>query len=443
MTDLQPLLDELRAKHNVAGATLGVLDNGAIHTFASGVLNLETRVEATPDSVFQIGSIGKVFTTTLIMQLVDEGRLTLDDPVIKHLKDFAVADRAYAQAITVRQLLNHTSGLDGDFFTADDPEGPSAASYVRKMALLPNLYPPGDGPMTYCNSGFVVAGRIVEVLTGMTWQHAVTEKIVKPLGLRNVVAFPQDGLRYRMAMGHIAPDPKDQKKVIVAPAAYLPLSMAPAGSVLAMSVESLLKFVDVHIADGTNGDDAPLLGAASAKRMREDRIPIPPYSRPGVTGWGLGWMLCPDYEMCGHDGGTLGQLTYLRAFPQKKKAFALFTNAPSLGLYDAIEAHLMETLVGEKLPDQPAAETWTPDVARYAGTYENVGARYTVSRDLVLDVTSKMGFPPTHATLRPYRPDTFTLAETGTALDGQKILFLGNETAATFIRQGTRMGRRR
>jgi CubicO group peptidase (beta-lactamase class C family) len=442
MTDLQPLLDELCVKNNAVGATLGVLEGGAISTWAYGKLNLDTLVDATPDSVFQIGSIGKIFTTTLIMQLVDEGRLSLDDPVMRHLTDFTIAERDYGRAITVRQLLNHTSGLDGDFFPADDPEGPSTASYVRKMHLLPSLYAPGDGPMTYCNSGFVTAGRIVELLTGTIWQRAVVERIVKPLGLKNVVAFPQDGLRHRMAMGHITPDPRDQKTLTTAPLPYLALSAAAAGSVLSMPVESVLKFASVHMADGAH-EGGRLLSAASARRMREDRIAIPPHSRLGVTGWGLGWMLCPAYEMCGHDGGTFGQFTYLRTFPDKKKAFALFTNAPSGKLYEQIEAHLMETLIGEKIPPEPAAEAWTPDVSRYAGTYDNVGVRYVVGSDLSFESTSKIGFPGLRATLKPYRPDTFTLEGTGTPADGQKILFLGDGDQATFVRQGTRMGRRR
>src|SRR5262249_4869528 len=150
---------------------------------------------------------------------------------VRHLRDFTIADSKCARAITVRHLLNHTSGLDGDFFPMDDPEGPSTASYLRKMWLLPNLFAPGEGPMTYCNSGFVTAGRIVELLTGMTWQRAVTERIIKPLGLTHVAAWPHDTLRYRCAMGHIA-DPKDMKKVMTAPATYLALSAAAAGSVL-------------------------------------------------------------------------------------------------------------------------------------------------------------------------------------------------------------------
>src|SRR5260221_7087361 len=93
---LQQLLDELREKHGVVGATLGVLKNDAIETAASGLLNIDTKVECTPQSVFQIGSIGKIFTTTLIMQLVDQGRLDLDEPVARHLRDFTLADRAIA-----------------------------------------------------------------------------------------------------------------------------------------------------------------------------------------------------------------------------------------------------------------------------------------------------------------------------------------------------------
>ncbi len=447
MSNLQSLLDDLRTEHNVTGATLGIYRDGRIETFASGLLNIDTRVEATPDSVFQIGSIGKIFTTTLVMQLVDEGRLTLDDPVAKHLRDFTIADRGYARAITVRQLLNHTSGLDGDFFVADDPEGPSSASYLRKMWLLPNLYPPGEGPMTYCNSGFVVAGRIVEVLSGMPWQRAVVQRITKPLGLTHVMAYPQDALRYRCAMGHVA-DPNDAKKLRTAPQAYLPLSSAAAGSVLSMSVESILKFAAVHMADGVYGGSAALLSAASAQRMREDRIAIPPFSRGGVSHWGLGWMLGEGggYRMAGHDGGTLGQFTYLRTFPELRTAFALFTNAPSGNLFDAIEAQLMPDLVGKPVPADPPAQAWTPVLSRYTGTYDNVGSRYIVEATggaLSLRIVSKNGFAPDmHASLKPYREDVFTLDAPDQPFDGQKLSFLDGEELRTFIRVGTRMARR-
>ena len=216
------------------------------------------------------------------MKLIDQGRLGLDDPVVHHLSDFALADAEVVRAVTVRQLLNHTNGIDGDFFPADDPEGPSPRSYLRKMHRLLNPYPPGKSPMTYSNSGYVVAGRIIEVLTGRTWADAVTGLICKPLGMQHAFADPRQSLRFRCAMGHV-PDPQGSGEVGFAQDTYLPLSMAACGSVLTMSVGSLLRFAQAHIDDGR-----PILSSASARRMREETVPLPPFTRYGVTHRGLG-----------------------------------------------------------------------------------------------------------------------------------------------------------
>jgi CubicO group peptidase (beta-lactamase class C family) len=444
----QVLLDSLREKHGVVGATLGVLADGAVQTAASGLLNLDTKVECTPDSVFQIGSIGKIFTTTLVMQLVDAGRIALDDPVIKHLRDFAIADLSAARSITLRQLLNHTSGMDGDFFPADDPEGPSTASYVRKMALLPNLYPPGEGPVTYCNCGFVTAGRIVEKLAGMTWQHAVMANIARPLKLRHAFAHPHESLRFRCAMGHVA-EPTDMKKIRTAPATYLSLSAAAAGSVLSMSVDDLLTFAKVHMADGDIGEDRTLLSESAARRMREDLTPIPPFGPAGVSHYGLGWFIgnAQDYGMAGHDGGTLGQYTYLRTFPRKRIAFALFTNSPSLKLFEEINANLTQSLLGVEVPKEPPAHGFKVQSSRYVGRYANIATDYFVEASeagLSVGATSKVGLPEVKAALEPYCEDVFVLRAEGTPFDGQKVSFLeeDEEGKSKFIRMGLRMGRR-
>ncbi len=447
-SNLQSLLDELRTKHKVVGATLGVLRGGTVELAASGLLNLDTKVECTPDSVFQIGSIGKIFTTTLIMQLLDEGRLAIEDPVRRHLKDFAIADPAAARAITIRHLLNHTSGMDGDFFPPDDPEGPSTASYLRKMALLPNLYPPGEGPVTYCNVGFVVAGRIAEILTGMTFQNAVMERIIRPLKLQHAFAHPHESLRFRCAMGHIA-DPKDLSRSLVAPATFLSLSAAAAGAVISMSAPSLLEFMQAHMADGRYGDGQTLLSASSAQRMRSDLTPVPLFTRAGLTHWGLGWMRCTGqgYEMAGHDGGTLGQYTYCRTFPEKGTAFALFTNSPSAKLYEDIEKELMPSLVGVPIPADPPAKAFSPDFARYSGHYDNIAAHYSVAEKngtLTLHSTSKLGMgADVHATLEPYCEDVFVIRAKDNPADGQKMVFLDDDKGRRkFARVGTRMLKR-
>ena len=447
--DLKSLLDELRAKHNAVGCTLGILNNGEIETAASGSLNLATGVECTPDSTFQIASVGKVFTATLMMQLVDEGRVALDEPVKKYLPDFTIADAEAARTVTVRQLLNHTSGIEGDFVPADDPEGPSTISCVRKMALLPSLYPPGQGPMTYCNSGFVVAGRIIEVLTGTTWQNAVMDRICRPLGMPQAYAHPHESLRFRSAMGHL-PDPADPKKHIVAPVTYMSQSIAAAGSVLTMSAESLLLFAKAHMADGAYGDGKQLLSAQSARAMRESKIPIPPFASKDINFWGLGWYLGvgDGYRMVGHTGvaAFAGQVAYLRLFPDKGVAFTVQMNSMSAGLVDDIETLLLKNLLGvTSLPiHQPPPEQFSVQASRYVGTYENIVGRSTVQNKdgkLTLSLESKIGAgPPMNVVLEPYRPDVFAFAEN----PDQKVLFLDDENGkAKFMRISISMWRRR
>ncbi|MGH2626638.1 MAG: serine hydrolase domain-containing protein, partial [Anaerolineales bacterium] len=108
--DIDRVLDEACERYQVPGATLAIRDGDDLIECASGVVNRATGVEATPDALFQIGSITKLFTTTLIMQLVDDGRVDLDTPVRTYLPEFNLQDQAQAAAVTVRQLLCHISG---------------------------------------------------------------------------------------------------------------------------------------------------------------------------------------------------------------------------------------------------------------------------------------------------------------------------------------------
>src|SRR3954454_12246820 len=112
----QGRLAALAEEHGVVGASLAIQSGSQVLTAATGVLNLETRHPVTPDSLFQVGSITKVWTATLAMQLVDEGLLELDRPVVSYLPEFRVADPDVTRTVTARQLLTHTSGIDGDFF---------------------------------------------------------------------------------------------------------------------------------------------------------------------------------------------------------------------------------------------------------------------------------------------------------------------------------------
>src|SRR5687768_10680413 len=110
-------LTELIQRHNVPGAQVAVLVNGESEEHAAGVLNLRTRIETTTDSVFQIGSITKIWTATLVQKLANAGVLDLDCPIRTYLPEFNLSDPAATESVTVRHLLTHSSGIDGDPFT--------------------------------------------------------------------------------------------------------------------------------------------------------------------------------------------------------------------------------------------------------------------------------------------------------------------------------------
>jgi len=121
-----------------------VYADGQVTDLAAGVLSTATGVEATADSLFQIGSITKTWTATLIMQLADEGLLDIDALVRRYLPDFRVADDAASQVMTARQLLCHTAGFEGDIFTDTGTGDDCVQKYVATLATDPQLFPPGE-----------------------------------------------------------------------------------------------------------------------------------------------------------------------------------------------------------------------------------------------------------------------------------------------------------
>lgn len=441
----QTLLSELQKKHNVVGATLGILKDGQVYTAASGILNKDTGVEATADSVFQIGSIGKVFTTTLIMQLVDQGVVSLDDKVVDHLPEFRIKDKVAQGQITVRHLLNHTSGIDGDFFPPDTRHlGANVESYVQKMTELDQLAQPGQF-LTYCNAGLVVAGLIIEKRTGKTWADCIVDNIFKPLNITHGFAHPHEALRYRCAMGHMALDPEQPGVDVPASQAFICLSSGPAGAVVSMDVTGLLKFAQVHMNNGliekTADGEKRLLSEESAIDMRTATQAIEPCPfRSGLSHWGLGWFLSlGDHDdVVGHDGGTIGQLTFLRTVPEQNFAVALFTNCMSgAQLMDELEPLIMAEHTGIEFA-KPGAEEAAPsaELHQYAGTYAGIGGNQAFSvQDGKLVLTAKdmlFGGPDTVIEMRPVGGNLFKMTGEGPGKEGY-VLFHNQDDDGNFI----------
>ena len=137
-------LNELASEANVPGAALGIWSDGQETLAAHGVLNAATQVPVTTDSVFQVGSITKIWTATMIMQLVDEGLLSLDTTVSEVLPGTRLGTADVGGQVTVRHLLTHTSGIDGDVFTDTGRGDDCVERYVGLLAEVPSVFTPGS-----------------------------------------------------------------------------------------------------------------------------------------------------------------------------------------------------------------------------------------------------------------------------------------------------------
>jgi CubicO group peptidase (beta-lactamase class C family) len=369
-------------RYRVAGAAVAWMHGDETRSAATGVVNTETGVETTPDTLFQIGSITKVWTTSIIMQLVDEGKVRLDDPAVKYLPDLRFADEEETRRVTIRHLLTHTSGVDGDFFEDFGRGDDGVAKYVEGCTKLPFVFPVGT-MWSYCNAGFVVLGRIIEVLTGKTWDEAFRDRLVRPLGLTHTVTLPEEALRYRVAAGHIVGLDREIK---LAPRWDMPRSSGPAGATPCSSVADLLTFAKMHLDGGVAAGGARLLSEAAVAEMQRPHADLPPHPGDFAHHWGLGWMLF-DWDgrrVIGHDGGTIGQNSSLRILPDERFAVAVLTNTTPTGTLMA--SRIMRWLFGYagiELPPYPKPPETPPaiDLAPYAGVYEKNEARTEIAVD--------------------------------------------------------------
>jgi CubicO group peptidase (beta-lactamase class C family) len=370
----------LADKHGVPGASLAILADGEIAEAAHGVLNIRTKVEATTDSLFQIGSITKVWTATLAMQLVEDGKLDLDTPIVTYMKDFKVADPEVTKTVTTRHLLTHTSGIDGDLFLDTGRGDDCLEKYVAACANLGQNHPLG-ATMSYCNSGYPILGRLIEVITGKTWDAVLRERIFTPLGLQSAGTLPEEALLHRAAVGHVTPPGAAE---MPAPVWGIFRSAGPAGLVHATARESLA-FAQMHLADGVAADGTRLISAESAQAMRVPQVAVPdPYTLG--SHWGLGWILMTwdGHDVFGHDGNTIGQAAFLRIVPDANVAVSLLTNG---GHAHDLFIDLYGEILGELADVRPPAPLTPPetlpslDLSSYAGRYAREGVEMTLAVD--------------------------------------------------------------
>ncbi len=387
---LNPVIDEshwqlrltdLATRHRVPGATLGILRLGEnadeVVLAHHGVLNSATRVEVTDDSVFQIGSITKVWTATAVMRLVDEDLLDLDSPVAEILPGLKLADPFVTRKLTMRHLLTHTSGIDGDVFTDTGRGDDCLERYVAGLATAAQNHPLG-ATFSYCNSGFCLAGRVIEKVTGTTWDNALHDRLFTPLGLTHTGTLPEEALRFRVAMGHLLDETGTPRP---APVWGLPRSVGPAGLINSTAAD-VLAFARLHLTGGLAADGTRLLSMEATTEMAREQTTLPDVHVLGDS-WGLGWIrfAWDGRRVLGHDGGTIGQNSYLRMLPDQGLAVVLLTNGGNVGdLYSDLYREIFADLADITVPAQLAPADVPPDVdtRHHIGTYERSATRIEI-----------------------------------------------------------------
>lgn len=382
----QRRLDVLAAELGVVGASLGIRHGDETVEAAYGVLNQRTGVSVTPDAVFQIGSISKVYTATALLRLVDEGKLDLDAPVLDVLPELELSDLETTKRLTTWHLLNHTSGIDGDYFLDTGRGDDCLERYVAALADLPANHPLG-ATFSYCNTGYSLAGLIIERIAGKTWDAAMRELVFEPLELTGTMTLPEEALCHPAAMGHV-----ELGGGQVRPAArwHLPRSVGPAGSIVA-TARDVLAFALSHV-------DGGVLSAESARSMRALQAELPG-RHPSAESWGLGWFRTrwDGHAVVGHDGATVGQFAFLRMLPDAGLAVTLLTNGGSAReLQERLFREIVAEVAGLDMP-APFAPPDAPVAAeldRHVGLYQREGHRFEViatGSGLRIHITTTLG----------------------------------------------------
>ena len=447
-------LPRLVAAHEVPGASVAVLVDGQTVEASAGVVNLRTGVETTPDAVFMIQSITKVWTATLVMQLVDEGLVELDVPVRVYLPAFRTEDERVSSEVTVRHLLTHSGGFEGDIWAATTSGEDALQRFVEDLvARAPQHSRPGE-LFSYCSAGYGVLGRLVEVQRGMPYAQALRQYLAGPLGIEELASCADEALQFRTAIGHERPSPDEAQRPLKA-WAVMPPSNPAAGNQLAMAARGLIAFARMHLADGLASDGTRILSQASARAMRERQIDQPA-AVGASTGQGLGWMLSRRPGVVEHGGNTIGVDAMLRTVPEAGVAVAVLSNGGNAG---ALIAELLDPLLLELAAIPPATKLPAPDPGlraaepeRYLGRYETRPVVHEVTRDdegrlwltsssrneaLTMAETAGVASDPERRELRPAGGDIFVPTDpSGVARPA--IEFLGRDASgrARFLHNG-------
>ena len=370
-------------EHHVPGVAVGLLSPEGRRTLTAGVTSLENPLPVTDHTLFLLGSIGKTFTGTLVMYLIEQGRLTLETRVIDIVPELRLADRQAAQELTVQHLLTHSGGWweQTDEQTGDGDD--ALARFIEKLADVPQIFQPGQH-FSYSNSGFNLLGRVIEKVTGQTYETAMTSLVLEPLGLAATFFFPIDVMTRRFAVGH---EEKDGEWRVVRPWTLPRAGNASGG--LSSSVKDLLTYAGFHLGQTGSG----LLSEETRRQMRTPHIAV------NGNAHGLPWHLQQrgDVTIVSHNGGMPGQYAVLWLIPELEVAGVILTNSDGgPALHDELTGWLYHHWLNLP-PQQTKPFTEMVHFADYSGVYRipNTSDAYTIiEENSRLNLSLKSGDEP-------------------------------------------------
>ena len=372
MDALQDVVVALAEELHVPGVAVGVLHDGReAHAF-HGVTSIENPLPVDERTLFLCGSTTKTFTATAIVRLVGQGLVDLDAPARTYVPELQVEDEEAAASVTVLQLLNHTSGWDGDFFRNTGDGDDALARYVEAMSGLRQLTRPGAA-VSYNNAAFGVAGRLVEKVTGSPYETALRELLLEPLDLQDTLFFSRDLVTRRFAVDH---QRLQDGGTNLLPFGF-PRATNPVGG-LATTTRDLIAWARFHLGEGDS-----LLTPELVRRMHEPTVEAPGWSQGDAAG--ISWLLSnvAGLRVVGHGGATLGQLSLFKIVPEREFALVSCTNCSPVGaaFNERIMQWAWETLLDSPIPEPATSARTADEIEPYCGRYETVANLIDVTQN--------------------------------------------------------------
>ena len=367
---LDAKIEGAMARYHIPGVAVAVLYKGQEYVRGYGVTNVDHPRPVDGDTLFRIGSITKTFTGTAIMRLVDSGKVRLEEPVRTYLPRLKLANQQVAERITVRQILNHSAGWLGDDYAGADRGADALANYVAGMRYLPQLTPPGQ-VFAYNNAAVNLAGRLIEVVTGMPYEDAIQTLLLEPLGLKRSGFFTDTLVGNSFAASHTVE--KSNIEVDV-PSWTFPRALDSTGGLIT-NARDQLRYARFHLGNGTAHNGARVLTPQSLLAMRSNPGPGGTVTMEidgvCVTFWQR--RTAQGVPVFQHSGSWGGQNADLVIVPKHNFAMSILTNSTTGGKLIAElsgSGWALTHFVG--LSNPPAVPKQLPraQLSAYEGKYE-------------------------------------------------------------------------